>query len=253
MERRCGAVAAAEAISAAAKRGGDGADRDVAGQEAVVRRGIARAVRRGGADAHRGGVCGNHRQTRRPAARDRPPHHPLRHVQNGFHHPERARRSRLSSRDSCVPRSDAPVRRAAADREFHRRVHHRKIVGRLQLVSRQLPQPDSSEHGPADLHRPRRRSRVSRRLSGSSRVQRAAREASRSRSGLARVYGVCALLAAIAHRRRHGQLRHRGDVQPRRAHRVRTGRALSDGEHQRIASEGILRGDGTGGSAVIRG
>ena len=43
-------------------------------------------------------------------------------------------------------------------------------------------------------------------------LQRAARTSSGARAGLAGVHGLSALLAAIAHRRRHGELRHRGGV-----------------------------------------
>ena len=47
---------------------------------------------------------------------------------------------------------------------------------------------------------------------GPSRVQRAAREAPRAGSRLDRVHGLSAVLAAVADRRRHGKLRHRGGV-----------------------------------------
>ena len=56
--------------------------------------------------------------------------------------------------------------RAAGRRELHGRVRHQQVVERLQLVPGELPQPDSGQHRPADLHRPRRRSRVPRGLSG---------------------------------------------------------------------------------------
>ena len=49
--------------------------------------------------------------------------------------------------------------------QLHRRVRHEQVVERLQLVSGQLPQPDPGQHRSADLHRPRDRSRLPRRLS----------------------------------------------------------------------------------------
>ena len=98
------------------------------------------------------------------------------------------------------------------ERELHRRVRHEQVVERLQLVSGQLQEPDPGQHGPSDLHRPRGRSRLPRRLPRPSRLQRAAREAAGPRPGLGRKLRVRAVLAAVAHRRRHRQLRHRGDV-----------------------------------------
>ena len=57
-------------------------------------------------------------------------------------------------------------------------VRHRQTVERLQLVSGQVSQPDPDQHRAADLHRSRGRSRLPRRLSGASRLQRPARAAS---------------------------------------------------------------------------
>ena len=77
--------------------------------------------------------------------------------------------------DGCRSRTLA-AHHAAARRELHRRIRHRQELERLQLVSGQLQQPDPGQHRPADLRRSRDRSRVPRRLPGSSRLQRAARE-----------------------------------------------------------------------------
>ena len=95
-------------------------------------------------------------------------------------------RASSSRRTGWTPRSRPPSRAAAAARsqhisaaarrELHRRVRHRQELERLQLVSGQLPQPDPGQHRPADLRRPRHRSRLSRGLSRPSRLQRAARE-----------------------------------------------------------------------------
>ena len=60
------------------------------------------------------------------------------------------------------------------------------------------PQPDPGEHGPADLHRSRGGSRVPRRLSRTSRLQRAPGEVARPRPRMGRDDGVSALLAAVA-------------------------------------------------------
>ena len=115
----------------------------------------------------------------------------------------------------------------AGQRNLHRRVRPGQAMERLQLVSGHLPQPDPGEHRSADLHRPRDRPRVPRGLSRASRLQRAAREAPRARSRVGRVLRLRALLAAVADRRGHGELRHRGGVSRRRTARVRTGRAAS--------------------------
>ena len=101
---------------------------------------------------------------------------------------------------------------AAGQRELHRRVRHQQAVERLQLVSGQLSQPDPGEHRPADLHRSRDRSGVPRRLPGSPRLQRAAREASGARSRLGRVHDLSAVLAAVADCGGDRELRHRGRV-----------------------------------------
>ena len=120
-------------------------------------------------------------------------------------------------RDRGLPRAHARAHRLAGRRKLHARVRHEQELERLQLVSGQLPQPDPDQHGSADLHRPRDRSRVSRRLSRPSRLQRVARAAPRSRPRLAGVLGVSAVLAAVVDRRGDGQLRHRGRVSRRRA------------------------------------
>ena len=54
--------------------------------------------------------------------------------------------------------------------EFQRRVRHRQIVERLQLVPGELPQRDPGQHRPAGLHRSCDRSRVSRRISRAPRL-----------------------------------------------------------------------------------
>ena len=61
---------------------------------------------------------------------------------------------------------------------------------------------------------------------GPPRLQRAAREAPRARPRLDRVHGLSALLAAVAHRRGHRELRHRGRV-PRSRARARSSRRCS--------------------------
>ena len=71
---------------------------------------------------------------------------------------------------------------------------------------------------------------------GPSRLQRAAREAPGARPRLGRVHRLPAVLAAVADRRRHGQLRHRGGVPGRRAHRLRARRAVPAGRHRAVAS-----------------
>ena len=120
-------------------------------------------------------------------------------------------------------------------RAVHRRVRHEQAVERLQLVSGQLPQPDPGQHRPADLHRPRDRSGVPRRLPRAPRLQRAAREEPGPRSRLGRILGVPAVLAAVADCRRHRQLRHRGRVPGRRTRGVRARRAVPGGRAGSVA------------------
>ena len=91
----------------------------------------------------------------------------------------------------------------------------------------EFTQRHPGQHGPAGLRRSRDRSGVPRRLSGAPRLQRAAREAPRARSRLGRVLGLPAVLAAVAHRGRHGELRHRRRVSRPRAARVRARSAVS--------------------------
>ena len=122
---------------------------------------------------------------------------------------------------ACRERTRGP-RQAAGRRTVHGRVRHEQVVERLQLVPGRVPQPDSGQHRPADLHRSRGRSRVPRGLSRPSRLQRAAREAPREGSRLDRVLGLPAVLAAVADRRRDRELRHRGRVSRQGACRVRT-------------------------------
>ena len=115
--------------------------------------------------------------------------------------------------DACRA-ADRRAPAAARRRAVHDRVRHRQVVERLQLVPGQLPQPDPGQHRPADLHRPRAGSRVPRGLSRAPRLQRAARASPRARARMAGVHGLPAVLAPVAHRRGHGQLRHRGGAIP---------------------------------------
>ena len=185
------------------------------GHEADVRRGVEGALRRRGAAP---------RRARSSSACWR--------SSNGCC-PGRARCSTATTRfrdayviprDGSTPRSRRPSTAAAAQtlahvscrrRELHRRVRHRQELERLQLVSGQLSQPDPGQHRSADLRRPRHRPRVPRGLSGPPRLQRAAREAPGARARLDGVLRLPAVLAAVAHRRGHRQLRHRGRVSRR--------------------------------------
>ena len=118
--------------------------------------------------------------------------------------------------DRRMPGADA--RRTCScrrDETVHAGVRQEQIVERLQLVSGQLPQPDPGEHGSADLHRSRARSRVPRGISGTPRLQRAAREAPGARIAAGSSSPFTAVLAAVADRGGHGQLRHRGRVSGR--------------------------------------
>ena len=113
-----------------------------------------------------------------------------------------------------------------AGRELHARVRHRPELVGLQLVPGRLSQPHPGQHRPAGAAEPRGRSRLPRRLSGPPRLQRAARAEAGARPRLGRIYGLSALLAAVLHRRRLGQLRHRARLSRRRAARLRDAHAL---------------------------
>ena len=119
--------------------------------------------------------------------------------------------------------------RAAGRRELRRRVRHQQVVERLQLVQGRIPQPHPGQHGPADLHRPRGGPGLPRGISGAPRLQRPAGAAPGARPGLARVFRLSAVLAAIAHRRGNGQLRHRRRLPRRGADDLRARHALSAG------------------------
>ncbi len=148
------------------------------GKKHDVRRGVAGALRRGGADAHRGGLRGRARSS---STRSCPGSGTLIErydaFQHGIRHPAEPARSRVQGGDSRLPRAHAAARRRCRRaRRFTVEYVTDKIVERLQLVPGQLPQPDPGEHRSADLHRSRDRSGVPRGLSRPSRLQRAARE-----------------------------------------------------------------------------
>ena len=173
------------------------------GRASVVRRGVEGALRRRRADLPGVALPGDPR----PRSSKRFPGsgsagRALRRVAARVRHPARQARRGLPDRHRGVPRTDAAARHAAGRRAVHRRVRHEQVVERLQLVPGRLPQPDPGQHRPADLHRPRDRSRLPRGLSRPSRLQRAAREAPGEGSRLDRVHGLPAVLAAVADRRR---------------------------------------------------
>ena len=243
----CGSCAA---VSRAAAVGASRAARDAAGQAADVRRGVAGALRRGGAAPHRGGVRGNSGEARDESAR------------------RRAARSRATSSSKRRSSSRAigsmavfqaairacrdrtrPVRRAAGGESFT--VEY--VTGKswsgynwyqgnyrsLIQVNTDLPiyidrALDLACHEGYPGHHV---------------YNVAAREAPGSRSRLDRVHRLPAVLAAVADRRRHGQLRHRGRVSAGRADCLRARRAVPAGQHRRDTGAGILRGHGAGRSA----
>jgi hypothetical protein len=139
----------------------------------------------------------------------------------GLRHPDREARGGLQRRDRRVPRAHARARQAAGEGALHRRVRDRPAVERLQLVQGRRPQRHPGEHRSASHPRPRGRSRLPRGLPGASRLQLVARGSAGARARLAGVHGLSALLAAVAHRRGHGELRHRGGLPGRGAHRLR--------------------------------
>ena len=209
---------AAPPLPDAAAVGAAHARRDAVGHQTHLRSGIEGALRRRGAAPGRGrtsSACsaswsascpgaGRWSTATTPSA-------------TAYTIPKDKARRHVPGGDRGLPGQDAGARPAAARRELHPRVRDRQELERLQLVPGQLPQPDPGQHRSADPRGPRRRSGVSRRLSRPSRLQRAARAAPRARARLARVLGLRALLAAVAHRRGHRQLRRRRGVSRRRA------------------------------------
>ena len=172
----------------------------------------------------------------------RPARRPLRRLPPEVRHPAGPADARLRPGDCRMPQADAPARASPGQRNIHRRVRHEQVVERLQLVSGQLPQPDPGQHGPADLHRPRDRSRVPRGLSGPPRLQRAARAAPRARAGLGGILGLRAVLAAVAHRRGHRQLRHRSRVSGRGTDQIRARGAVPRGRPRRLPGGAVRAG-----------
>ena len=214
---------------------------DAAGPQVPLRRGIARALRRGGAAQRRGDVPGGDRRRWRRASAA------AASWRRATRRSARRSSSRPTSSTPCSRRrlpsaADAPrPPRAAARRALHRRLREGQAVERLQLVPGQLRQPHRGQHRPAGLHRPRHRSGVSRGLSRAPRLQRAARTAPGQAARLGRVLGLSAVLAAVADRRRHRQLRHPGGVQRGRAAAVRARDAVSAGRARSGARRRVLR------------
>ena len=220
------------------------------GRKLTFDRGVAGAVRCGGARASRCVFRSGAGRSRRGAARRRSAGRSLRCLPAPLHH---SRRSAVAVFDRAIAECRAGLCSTSRSRrrELHGRVRQRQAVERLQLVPGQQPQPDPGQHRPADLHRSGRRSGVSRGLSGTPRLQRVARAAPRARSRLGRVHGVPAVLAAVAHRRRHRQLRHRRGVSRRRADCVRARRALSAGWPRSVAGRGERADTATDRSACV--
>ena len=211
--RRWRAGAAAPRVSGAPARRVACPRRHAAGPALPVRRRVARALRRRGAAQLRGVVPGVGRGHWREARRHRRAGAALRRLQAGLRDSARQIGGGVHGGDCRVPAPHAGAHPAAGRRDLHRGLREGQAVERLQLVSRELQEPDRGEHRPAGVHRPRHRPGVPRGLPRAPRLQRAAREAPGARSRLAGVFRLSALLAAVVDRRRHGQLRHPGGVQ----------------------------------------
>ena len=224
------------------------------GRAAVVRRRVARALRR-----HAPTLPESHSRRSSTSWTNASPvavrwSTATRHGASRSSFPTTKLDQRLHDRHRRLPRADdASASPAAGGRKLHRRVRDRQVVERLQLVPGRIPQPDPGEHRSADLHRPRGRPRLPRGLSRAPRLQRPAREASRAGSRLDRVHRLSPVLSAVAHRRRHGQLRDRGRI-PGRASGWRSKRRCSSpppASTPRRARR-VLRGAGAGGAARLR-
>src|SRR4029453_16799438 len=101
--------------------------------------------------------------------------------------------------------------------------------------------------------RSRNRPGVSRGISRTSRIQRAAPKESRQGSWLDRVHRLPVVLAAVTDRRRDGKLRHRGGVPRKGPRRVRENDYLPGGRIGSVESRWVLRGPGARGSTLVRG
>lgn len=86
---------------------------------------------------------------------------------------------------------------------------------------------------------------------GAPRLQRSAGAAFGTRPRLARVFGLCIVLAAVAHRRGHGELRHRRRVSGRRATRVRARRAVPGGRFRSGAGHRVCTRAGSGRPTLV--
>ena len=235
----------APALSPQAARSADGAGRHRLRPQDVVRRGVARALRRDGS-----------RQPGRPLPEaprarleaelpgkgsliDR-----LRRVPQGFRHPPRQARRRLPGGDRRGARPHQEAHGAPRRRVVRRRVRARQDLERLQLVPGELQEPHPGQHGSPGLHRPRGGSRLPRGLPRPPRLQRAAREEPRPRPRLDRVRDLSALLSAVAHRGGQRELRHRRRVPRSGAARVREDGALSARRPRCVARRGATAGSG---------
>ena len=159
--KRCRAVAAAPAVSGASAVGAARAAWNAAGQAADVRRGVAGlydAVAPRHTEAEFEGVLA---RLERQASRRRPARLRYEQFKRAFIIPrERLDGVFQAAIRACRDRTRTYVE-LPTEESFTVEYVTGQVVERLQLVSRQLSQPDSGQHGPADLHRPRARSRVS--------------------------------------------------------------------------------------------
>ena len=193
--------------------------RDAAGQEADLRRRVAGALRRGGAAPRRGGVRGG---ARRSSTAKLPGEGPLIERYDAFQqavrHPARPPRSRCSRRRSrgcrgrtlthvALPAGESFTVEYVTDKSWSGYNWYQGNFRSLIQVNTDLPiYIDRAIDLACHEGYP-----------GPSRLQRAAREAPGARSRLDRVLGLPAVLAAVADRRGHRQLRHRGRVPDGRA------------------------------------
>ena len=116
--RRCRAGRAAPAVPGPAAQRAARPRGDAAGPQVPVRRGVARALRRGGAAQRRGDVPGGDRRRGGAHRRQRRAGAPLRGVPPGVRHPARQARRGVPGGDRRVPPPDpgapGPAARASA-------------------------------------------------------------------------------------------------------------------------------------------
>ena len=130
----------------------------------------------------------------------------------GFDDEARALFDAEPPRDRRLPRAHRSAQDTAPCGAVRPRVRERDAVERMQPVQGRLSQCHPDEHGLADRDRSRDRPRLSRRISGTPRLQREPRAHAGEGAWPGRVLAVPAVQSVVVHRRGERQLRRRHGV-----------------------------------------